>query len=52
MLADTKDLPIKPSNNNKRQRFNYGKIYQRRSVTTTRGIDISPQMKNSVKSDI
>lgn len=52
MLADTKNLPIKPSNINKRQRFNHSKIYQRRSVTTTRGIDISPQMKNSMKSDI
>ena len=52
MLADTKDLPIKPSNINKQQRFNNGKIYQRRSVTTTRDIDISPQMKNSMKSDM
>lgn len=53
MLADsTKNAPVKPSNLNRRQRFNQSKLYQRRSVTTTRGIDISPQIKNSMKSDI
>lgn len=52
VLADSKNLPVKPSNLNKRQRFNQSKLYQRRSVTTTRGIDISPQIKHSMKSDI
>jgi endonuclease I len=35
----------------KRQKFNQSKLYKRRSVTTTRGIDISPQFRN-MKSDI
>jgi len=52
MLADTRNAPLKPSNLNKRQKLNQNKLYQRRSVTTTRGIDISPQIKNSMKSDI
>lgn len=52
MLTDAKNVPLKPNNINRRQRFNQSKLYQRRSVTTTRGIDISPQIQNSMKSDI
>jgi hypothetical protein len=50
--SEIKGLPIKASTFNKRQRFTQNKLYQRRSVTTTREVDISPQMKTSLKSDI
>lgn len=44
--------PIQANTFNKRQRLPQNKLYQRRSVTTTRGVDISPQIKRSLKSDI
>lgn len=52
MLADSKGAPLRANTFNKRQRFNQNKLYQRRSVTTTRGVDISPQTKHSIRSDI
>lgn len=51
-LADAKAVPLRANTFNKRQRFTQNKLYQRRSVTTTRGVDISPQIKTSIKSDI
>lgn len=51
-LADAKAAPLRTNNLNKRQKLTQNKLYQRRSVTTTRGVDISPQVKNSIKSDI
>ena len=51
-LADAKTIPLRTNTFNKRQKLNQNKLYQRRSVTTTRGVDISPQVKNSIKSDI
>lgn len=50
-LGDGKG-PMRASTLNKRQRLNQSKLYQRRSVTTTRGVDISPQIKQQVKTDI
>jgi hypothetical protein len=51
-LAEPKGCPLRSNTFNKRQRFAQNKLYQRRSVTTTRGVDISPQVKTSIKSDI
>lgn len=51
-MSDSKNGPLRSNTFNKRQRFNQSKLYQRRSVTTTRGTDISPQIKTSIKSDI
>lgn len=51
-LVDAKVAPLRTNALNKRQKLNQNKLYQRRSVTTTRGVDISPQVKNSIKSDI
>lgn len=50
--TDGKVSAVSSNTLNKRQRINHSKLYQRRSVTTTRGVDISPQIKSSLKSDI
>jgi len=50
--GDGKNGPLRASTFNKRQRFNKSSLKQRRSVTTTRGVDISPQARENMSSDI
>jgi len=52
VISDSKSGPSRANTFNKRQRFNKSNLYQRRSVTTTRGKDISPNVKATIKSDI
>ena len=49
--TESKNRALRGNSFNKRQRFNKSSLCQRRSVTTTRGIDISPQVKAGIKSD-
>jgi len=51
-IPDSKGMPIKASTFNKRQMFTQNKLYQRRSVTTTRGTDISPQVRNGQRNGV